>query len=167
MSSPNKGEASMLPTLSDSVSDFLTQKRIAVAGVSRTSGQAANLIYRKLRGAGYEVFPVNPKATEVEGDTCYPNLASIPDGVDAVVIATTPTVAEDLVRECADRGIPRVWMHRSFGTGSVSETAVTYCRDHHITVIPGGCPMMFCKPVDVGHKCMRWVLRLTGGLPTM
>ncbi len=156
-----------MPILSDSVSDFLAQKRIAVAGVSRTSGQAANLIYRKLRSAGYEVFPVNPKATEVEGDTCYPNLASIPEVVDAVVIATTPAVAENLVRECAERGIARVWMHRSFGTGSVSEAAITFCREREIAVIPGACPMMFCEPVDVGHKCMRWVLRLTGGLPKM
>jgi predicted CoA-binding protein len=145
--------------MNDSVSDFLAQRRIAVAGVSRTSSQAANLIYRKLRGSGYEVFPVNPKATEVEGDTCYPNLASIPDGVDAVVIATTPAIADGIVRECADRGISRVWMHRSFGAGSVSDVAVQYCREHDI--------MMFCKPVDVGHRCMRWVLQLTGGLPKM
>jgi predicted CoA-binding protein len=119
--------------MNDSVSDFLAQRRIAVAGVSRTSSQAANLIYRKLRGSGYEVFPVNPKATEVEGDTCYPNLASIPDGVDAVVIATTPAIADGIVRECADRGISRVWMHRSFGAGSVSDVAVQYCREHDIT----------------------------------
>ncbi len=156
-----------MPTMNDSVSDFLAQRRIAVAGVSRTSSQAANLIYRKLRGSGYEVFPVNPKATEVEGDTCYPNLASIPDGVDAVVIATTPAIADGIVRECADRGISRVWMHRSFGAGSVSDVAVQYCREHDIAVIPGACPMMFCKPVDVGHRCMRWVLQLTGGLPKM
>jgi hypothetical protein len=56
-------------------------------------------------------------------------------------------------------------MHRSFGTGSVSEEAVNLCREKGIEVIPGACPMMFCEPVDFGHRCMRWLLKVTGGLP--
>jgi predicted CoA-binding protein len=148
------------------IEDFLAQKRIAVAGVSRNpQTEAANFIYRKLRAAGYEVFPVNPHAERVEGDRCYPDLKSIPQSVQAVMIATRPEVAEQIVHECAEIGISRVWMHRSFGTGSVSAAAAKFCQDNKITVISGGCPMMFCQPVDFGHKCMRWILRLTGGLP--
>jgi hypothetical protein len=154
-----------MPTLKESVDDFLAQKRIAVVGVSRSGRQAANTVYRKLRGAGYQVFAVNPNADEVEGDTCYPNLTSIPGGVEAVVIAATPEVTESVARDCAEQGISRVWMHRSFGTGSVSQAAADFCRDNNISVIPGGCPMMFCAPVDFGHRCMRWILSLTGGLP--
>lgn len=154
-----------MPALKESVDDFLAQKRIAVVGVSRGGREAANTVYRKLRGAGYQVFAVNPNADEVEGDTCYPNLTSIPAGVEAVVIATSPEVTESVVRDCAEQGISRVWMHRSFGKGSVSQAAADFCRDNNITVIPGGCPMMFCAPVDFGHTCMRWILNLTGGLP--
>ena len=154
-----------MSTLKESVDDFLAQERIAVAGVSRSGDAAANLIYKKLRDAGFQVFPVNPNAEEVEGDTCYANISSIPQGVDGVVIATQPQVTDQIVRECADAGVSRIWMHRSFGTGSVSDEAVNYCREKNITVIPGGCPMMFCEPVDFGHKCMRWILNLTGGLP--
>lgn len=154
-----------MPTLKESVDDFLAQKRIAVLGVSRGGREAANTVYRKLRGAGYQVFAVNPNADEVEGDTCYPNLTSIPGGVEAVVIATSPEVTESVVRDCAEQGISRVWMHRSFGKGSVSQAAADFCRDNNITVIPGGCPMMFCAPVDFGHRCMRWILNLSGGLP--
>lgn len=151
--------------LEEAVRDFLDQRRIAVAGVSRSGSEAANAVYRKLRVAGYEVFAVNPAAEEVEGDVCYPNLAAIPAEVDAVVIATHPNVTGDVVRECVDLGISRIWMHRSFGRGSVSEDAVAFARSHGITVIPGGCPMMHVDPVDVGHKCMRWVLRMTRKLP--
>jgi predicted CoA-binding protein len=115
--------------------------------------------------AGYQVFPVNPNAEEVEGDSCYANVKSIPDGVDGVVIATRPQVTDQIVRECAETGITRIWMHRSFGQGSVSPEAVTFCRENNITIIAGGCPLMFCEPVDFGHKCMRWILNLTGGLP--
>jgi uncharacterized protein len=157
--------AAVMPTLTEAVNDFLAQQRIAVVGVSRSSGEAANLVYRKLRDSGYQVFAVNPSATEVEGATAYPDLKSIPGGVTAVVIATHPQVTDQVVRECAEIGVTRVWMHRSFGTGSVSDTAVQFCREHNMTVIPGGCPVMFRGPVDFGHKCMRWMLTVTGGLP--
>jgi len=154
-----------MTTLQQAVNDFLAQRRIAVAGVSRTAASAANAIYRKLKGAGYEVFPVNPKTDTVEGDQCYPSVRDVPGGVEGVVIATPPEAALAIVDECADLGISRVWMHRSFGAGSVSETAAARARERGMTVIAGACPMMYCKPVDFGHKCIRAVLRLTGGLP--
>ena len=155
-----------MPTLRENVDDFLAQKRIAVAGVSRhASDEAANLIYRRLRESGYQVFALNPNTEKVEGDPCYPNLEAVPEPIDAVVIATRPEVSEQIVRECGAAGVTRVWMHRSFGTGSVSDEATRFCEENGITVIPGGCPMMFCEPVDFGHKCMRWVLGIFGGLP--
>jgi hypothetical protein len=155
----------LMSTLTEAVNDFLAQKRIAVVGVSRSGEAAANAIYKKLREAGYQVFPVNPNADEVEGDHCYASVLSIPGGVDGAVIATHPAVTELIVRECAKAGVDRVWLHRSFGEGSVSPEAVAYCRKQNLTIIPGGCPMMFCEPVDFGHKCMRWVLNLSRGLP--
>lgn len=152
-------------TLRETIDDFLAQKRIAVAGVSRSNDQAANLIYRKLRDAGYRVFAVNPNAEEVEGDSAWPDLASLPEKPDGVVAATAPAATVEVVRQAIGQGIPRVWMHRSFGEGSVSKEAVELCREHGIAVIPGACPMMYCQPVDVGHKCIRFLLKLTGGLP--
>jgi hypothetical protein len=155
-----------MPQLKEMAADFLAQKRIAVAGVSRTNHNApANLIYRKLRDSGHEVFAINPNASTVEHDACFRSLKSLPKEVDAVVIATAPEVAETLVRDCADAGVARVWLHRSFGQGSVSEEAVAFCREHKMTVIAGGCPMMYCQPIDWGHRCMRWALSVTGGLP--
>lgn len=156
-----------MSTLEAKVSDFLSLKRIAVAGVSRTKQDAANLIYHKLKAAGYQVFPINPHASTFENDPCYPDLKSIPGVVDGVVIVTRPKLAEEIVRQCAEAGVSRVWLHQSMiksGT-SVSEEAVRFCSEHSITVIAGACPMMFCQPVDFGHKCMRWMMRFTGGLP--
>jgi predicted CoA-binding protein len=154
-----------MSTLHEAVEEFLAQDRIAVAGVSRSASEAANTIYRKLRGAGFTVYPTNPNANEVEGDPCFPDLKSIPDGVNGVVVATHPNVAQKIVKECAAIGIDYVWFHRSFGQGSVAEEAVAYCRENDIKVIPGGCPMMFVEKVDFGHKCMRWFLGVTGSLP--
>ena len=151
-----------MSSLADAARDFLSQKRIAVAGVSRTGDEAANLIYRKLRGAGYQVYAVNPHADVVEGDRAWNGLATIPGGVDAVVIATPAAAAADLVRESAELGIRRVWIHRAIGPGSFDEDAVGLARDLGLSVIPGSCPMMFCQPVDFGHKCMRWIFHATG-----
>lgn len=146
----------------ESVAEFLRGRRIAVAGVSRAGDQAANAVYRKLRDSGHEAIPVNPNAAEVEGVRCYPDLGSIPGPLDGLVIATHPDVAADLVRQCAQRGVGRVWFHRLFGRGSVSEEAIRECDAHGIRCIVGGCPLMYCEPTDPFHRCMGWWLRWRG-----
>ncbi|MBR1279872.1 CoA-binding protein [Bradyrhizobium sp. AUGA SZCCT0283] len=156
-------------TLEAKVYDFLAQKRIAVAGVSRNNSHhpAGNLIYRRLKETGHDVFAVNPNMQTFEGDPCYPNLQSIPGGVDGVVIITRPEVTKRIVHDCSAAGVRRVWMHQSLAKGSsVSPQAVEYCRQHDISVIAGACPMMYGVGVDFAHRGMRWIMRLTGGLPT-
>jgi len=155
-----------MSSIKDAAGEFLANRRIAVTGVSRKpENHGGNVVYKRLRERGYEVFAVNPNADEVEGDRAYHDLRSIPGGVDAVVIATRPETAEATMRECAELGIKHVWMHRSFGTGSVSDTATQYGREHGITVIDGGCPCMFDPTADVGHKAMRFVFTLNGHVP--
>jgi predicted CoA-binding protein len=149
----------------DLVAEFLRGRRLAVAGVSRQPGQAANAVLRKLREAGYEVVPVNPRASEVDGLRCYPDLLAIPGPLDGIVVATHPAVSVEIVRQASRRGVGRVWLHRSFGQGSVSAEAVEACRAGGIACIEGGCPLMYCAPVDIGHRCMRWWLRLRGRVP--
>jgi predicted CoA-binding protein len=152
--------------IKNAASEFLAYKRVAVTGVSRTSGDhGANVVYQRLRSRGYEVFAVNPNADEVEGDPCYHDLRSILGGVEAVVIGTSPRHADETMRECADLGIKHVWMHRGPGGGSVSETAAEYSRAHGIAVIDGGCPCMFGPTSDPGHKAMRFVLTISGNVP--
>jgi predicted CoA-binding protein len=155
-------------TLESKVNDFLAQKRIAVAGVSRNNSHhpTGNLIYHRLKETGHAVFPVNPNMQRFEGDLCYPDLQSIPGGVDGVVIVTRPEVTRQIVNDCQRAGVRRVWMHQSMGKGtSVSPEAVEYCRQHDISVIAGACPMMYGGHADFGHTCMRWILKLTGKLP--
>jgi predicted CoA-binding protein len=145
-----------MATIKEAADEFLAHKRVAVTGVSRTpSDHGANTVFKRLRDRGYDVFAVNPNADQVEGTQCYSDLKSIPGGVDAVVIGTRPSVADDTMRECVDLGIHHVWMHRGPGAGSVSPTATAYGREHGITVIDGGCPCMFGPTADFGHKVMR------------
>jgi predicted CoA-binding protein len=144
--------------INEAASEFLANKRVAVTGVSRTpKTHGSNNVYRRLRERGYDVFAVNPNADQVEGDRSYPDLKSIPGGVEAVVIGTRPEIAEDTMRECAELGVKHVWMHRGPGAGSVSAAATDYGRRRGITVIDGGCPLMFEPTADFGHKIMRFV----------
>jgi predicted CoA-binding protein len=155
--------------LETKVHDFMAQKRIAVAGVSRDNSHhpVGNLIYQRLKKTGHDVIPVNPHMQTFEGERCYPDLKSIPGGVDGVMIITRPEVTERIVQDCAEAKVSRVWMHQSMGKGSsVSPQAVEYCKQHGISVIAGACPMMFGPGADFGHTCMRWFLKWTGGLPT-
>lgn len=147
-------------------SEFLSLKRIAVAGVSREPAtHGANVVYKRLRERGYTVFPVNPQADQVEGDVCYHDLRSIPGGVDGVVIGTPASATAAVVREAHELGIHHVWMHQGPAPGSVSPEAVEYCRANGMAVIPGGCPCMFGPTADGMHQVMRFVLQLTGGVP--
>jgi predicted CoA-binding protein len=118
-------------TLDTKVHDFLAQKRIAVAGVSRDNRHhpVGNLICRRLKKTGHDVFPVNPHMQTFDGGPCYPDLQSIPGGVDGVVIATRPEVTKQIVHQCDEAGVRRVWMHQSMMKGSsVSPAAVDRCR---------------------------------------
>lgn len=154
-----------MSTLKQAANEFLSHKRIAVAGVSRKGDTAANVIYKKLKNCGYEVFPVNPFAEKIDEDKCFHSLNEIPEKVEGVVIGTKPEAALQLVEDCEKLGIKDVWIHRSFGNGSYDEEAIEKAKKLGMKVIPRGCPMLFCEPVDIGHKCIKWFLGATGKLP--
>lgn len=163
-----------MSTIDSLAADFLSQKCIAVAGVSSERETPANLIFKMLRDRGMTVYGVNPKHDVYRGERCYPDIASLPERPDGVVVVTRPEIAEDIVRQCIAGGVPRIWLHSMLGTRptlfrttaakitSVSAEAIELCRRNGITVIPGSCPMQFAG--DLGHRCMRGMLRLAGAL---
>lgn len=157
-------------SLESQAESFLAQRRIAVVGASRSNG-TGKAIFKALRDRGYEVFPVNPNAESIDGEPCYPTLSAIPGGVDAAVVVTRPEVTAEVARDCVSSGVQHVWMHYNalFGAGgsSVSPDATAYLREHGVKVIPGGCPLMFGEKADAGHRCMRWLLGVTGKLPQL
>ena len=98
------------------IDDFLAQKRIAFVGVSRDPKQFANTVYGSLKNKGYQLYPINPNAAKVEGETCYPSVEKLPAPVDGALVMVKPEAALEVVRGCAEAGIKRVWL----GNGSVS-----------------------------------------------
>lgn len=140
------------------IDDFLSQRHLAFVGVSRDSKQFANTVYRRLRKDGRTMYPVNAAASgqPLEGDQSYERLADVPDPVDGVVVMVPADTAADVVHQAAERGIPRVWLHRGAGEGSVSAEAVRVCRDSGIAVVDGACPLMFAEPVTGVHRFHRF-----------
>jgi len=143
------------------VEDFLAQKKIAVVGVSRKKTKFGNAIYRELKQKGYHVFPVNPHINTFEGDTCYPDLLSLSEKVDAVVINVPPLQTEKVVREANSAGINKVWLQQ----GSQSEAAEKYCEENGIDYVSNECILMFAQPSAFIHRAHRWIWGVLGKLP--
>ena len=120
------------------VNDFLKQKSFAVAGSFRNESKYAYRILKTLKEKGYEVYPVNPRLTEVDGLTCYPSVKEIPEPVDVVDIVTPPQITEKIVEECKEKGISRVWIQ----PGAESQSAIKFCKDNNIEVVYNLCIMM-------------------------
>ncbi len=140
----------------ESVTNFLAGHRLAVVGASDERSNFGGAIYRELLEHGYEPVAVNPNATSVGGDPCYPDLASVPGAVDGVIVMVGPTAAVDLVRSAIDRGIQRVWLFKGLGApGSMSEEAAALCHQAGVEVVEGACPMMFLEPVGWFHRIHR------------
>lgn len=143
------------------IDDFLAQKRIACVGVSRDSKQFANAVYSALKDRDYQVYPVNPKADTLAGDRCYPSVKALPQPVDGAMVMLKGEAALGVIRECDEAGINRVWLIKE----AVTPEALSYCKDHGMTVVDGECPMMFATPVGFGHACHRFFKQITGTMP--
>lgn len=150
-----------MPNTNALVKDFLAQKKIAVVGVSDKRETGCNSNYHTFKKAGYQVYPINPRLASFEGSPCYPDLRALPEKPDGVFILANPKVTDDIVAQCVELKIPRVWMHCMMGTRpglsvnttSVSQDAVQICRENGISVIPGSCPNQYIG--DFGHGMMR------------
>jgi predicted CoA-binding protein len=143
------------------VKSFLESRRIAVFGYSRTQASVANGLYKKFKDHGYEVFAVNPKAAEITEVQCYPSLAEIPGHIEAAMVCTPPGATMEVLQQCANLGVKKVWIHRSVDGGSYVPEADAFAVRNGLDLIPFGCPMMFLKP-DIFHRCMRWFLDMRG-----
>ena len=140
----------------ETVRRFLSGRRFAVVGASDDPRNFGRTVYQALRDHGYEVVPVNPAASQVEGDRCLPDLASVAGPVDGVVVMVGADHAADVVRDCVERGVDRVWLFRGLGgQGATSEAALRLCAEHGIDVVAGACPLMFLEPVGWFHRVHR------------
>jgi predicted CoA-binding protein len=155
----------MTSTSLNQINEFLDQKRIAIIGVSRNPQDFSRTLFEEFKRRNYEVIPVNPNVSEVEGITCYGHVQEIQPPVDGVLIMTTPQIAEEVVKDCHAAGVRRVWLHRGAGVGAVSPKAIEYCHQNNIEVIEGYCPFMFFSETAFFHRLHGFGKKLTGSYP--
>lgn len=149
----------------ETIEEFLACKRIAIVGVSRKYGDFSLTMFQELSRRGYDVVPVNPYAPEVLGCHCFARVQDIQPPVEAALLMTSPEVTDNVVRDCANAGIKRVWMHRAGGQGAVSADALRFCREQGIRVVPGQCPLMFLPQTGAVHRLHGFIRKVTGRYP--
>lgn len=143
------------------IDEFLSQRSLAVVGVSRDRKKFGNVIYRTLKEKGYKVFAVNRNADTVEGDSCYHSLGNIPEKVGGVVVCVPPEQAEHVAQEAVSTGIERMW----FQQGAASYAALRHCEKGEVKTVSGQCILMFVEPVTSIHRFHRWVWKVIGKYP--
>jgi predicted CoA-binding protein len=147
------------------VQEFLAQRRLAVVGASDKKDSFGRTILHELDRRGYEVVAVNTDRHSVEGRAGYADLDSVPGELDGVIVMVHRDRALEVVRACAARGVPRVWLFKGLGAaGAVSDEAAQLCREHDIAVVAGACPLMFLEPVGWFHRVHRGFRHLDGSL---
>ena len=149
----------------ETIEDFLAQKRIAMAGISRDPANLSVKLFEELSRRGYDVVPVNPNRTEVQGVRCFARMQDIQPPVAAALLMTSPEVTETVVRDCVEAGIRRVWMYGGMGNGSVSAKALAFCQERGIQVVPGQCPFMFLPDAAGFHRFHGFIRKITGRYP--
>jgi predicted CoA-binding protein len=149
----------------DTIQDFLAQARIAMIGISRERNNISGMLFAELRRRGYDMVPVNPNMSEVMGQRCFARVQDVRPPVQAAILMTSPTVTDQVVADCFEAGIPRIWMYRGGGRGAVSFEAVQFCRDRGIGVISGECPFMFLSDAAGIHRLHRFIRKITGHYP--
>jgi uncharacterized protein len=143
------------------IDEFLSQKNIAVVGVSRSGKNFGCIIYNDLKSRGYNVYPVNPHVETIDGEKCYSNLLQLKGKAEAAILIIPPSATEEVVTDARSAGIKMIWMQQ----GSESEKAVEYCEENKIDVIDRECILMFLEPAGFIHKAHKWIWGVMGKLP--
>lgn len=152
-------------TTKKQVDDFLALKRIAVVGVSRNPKEFSYAMWQEFRQRRYDAVPVNPQATELDGQRCYPRVQDIDPPVQGVLVMTSKALAPQIVKDCAAAGVTNVWLYGGAAPGPATKDAIAACKEAGIEPIAGLCPYMFLEGTPAFHAPHRWWKKLTGSYP--
>ncbi len=152
-------------TTRKTIDDFLGVKRLAVVGVSHKPKDFTRSLFRELRKRGYDVVPVHPNAKEMDGVPAIARVSDASPAVDGALLLTSPQVTGQVVRECQEAGIRRIWMYRAVGAGAVGPEAVEFCEANGMSVVAGECPFMFLPDSGFPHNFHAFCKKLVGSYP--
>jgi len=144
------------------VQEFLGRKRIAIWGVEDAKSDPGHWVANRFRRRGTEVIVVNPRLAADATPEKVNSLTQINPPVEAVLVYVDRPQAMEAVADCTAAQAKLVWLHDALSPGAATAEAITRLRAAGCAVIPGLCPMLYLKPVDPAHFCLKWALRMTG-----
>jgi predicted CoA-binding protein len=147
------------------IADFLKCKRIAAIGVSRNPQDFTRKLMEEFEKNGYEIVPVNPAVEEIGGKKSFAKIQDVNPPVSAALVLTPAAKSEQVVRDCASAGVAKVWLYGTNNLKGVNPAAVQFCREKHMSVIPGECPFMFFSNAGFPHRVHRLITKVIGTYP--
>lgn len=142
------------------IEQFVTSKRIAVVGMSRSGKKFGNMAAKELKMKGYEVYPVHPEATEIDGFACSPSLSSLNGKIDAVWISVPAAKVSPVLNEASEIGLKNIWLQQGAWSDEVQKTI----DQLGLPVVSKKCIMMYAPPVKSVHKFHRTITGIFGRL---
>ncbi len=142
------------------INQFVSSKRIAIVGMSRSGKKFGNMAAKELKAKGYELFPVHPTAPEIDGMSCSPDLKSLSGKVDAVWISIPPTQVSPVLEEASQMGLKNIWLQQGAWSADVQQTIDRL----QLPVVTKKCIMMYAPPVKSVHKFHRTIVGIFGKL---
>ena len=144
------------------IEDYLSNKDVAVIGASTDRKKFGNIVLRFLKKRGYNVFPVNPRVNEIEGEKCFAGINDLPANVNAAIFITKPEVTEKIIENIiSGKTITHVWLQ----PGSENENAINKAKQNGLTIIFNECIMMFIKKPGFPHNVHRFFKKTFGKYP--
>jgi hypothetical protein len=142
------------------IDTFVSSKKIAVVGMSRSGKKFGNIVSKELKSKGYEIYPVHPEVQEIDGLTCYPDLKSLSGKVDGVWISVSAPKVSPVLEEAAEIGLKNIWLQQ----GAWSKEVQEQIDQLGLPVITKKCILMYAQPVKSIHKFHRNIKSIFGGL---
>ncbi len=149
-----------MPTPLETAREFLSHRRIALVGLSREPRDMSRAVFRELARRGYDVVGVNPALGDADGRPCFARVQDVSPAAEGALLFTPPALTERVVRDCAEAGIRRVWMHRGAGRGAASPAAIAFCEANGIAVVRDLCPFMALPDAELPHRLHGFFRRL-------
>ncbi len=146
----------------EKINQFINTKKIAVAGASRNKKNFGNIVYRTLKKLGYKVYPVNPYAEEINGDSCFKSINELPDDTESIVILTNSLHSKKIYELSINRNITNIWIQKK---SESKDLLTTIKNENNANIITNQCILMFAEPVQGVHKFHRFILNLFNKLP--
>lgn len=145
----------------DVIQQFLAPKKLAVAGASRNPKKFGGTIIKELKERGFDLYPINPNAEEIQELKCYKSVTELPDDVKNLLVVTPKASTPDIAKLAVKKKMKMVWIQQMSDTPE----AVQIIKDAQISLIHKKCILMFAEPVKGPHSFHRFLVKVFGRYP--